>query len=46
MDVALGAGPVILPGAAGVSGAHEAAELDPHEKQARIVRARRDPANV
>ena len=46
VNVALRAGPVVLPGAAAVDGAHQPTELDPDEQQARLVRARRDPADV
>ena len=46
MHIALGARPMILPGGAAVDRTHQTAELDPHEEELAIVRARRDPADM
>src|SRR5262249_62288916 len=46
MDVALRARAMVLPGRAAVDRAHQSAELDPSQDDARVVRARGDPADV
>ena len=46
MDVALGAGAMVLPRGAAVGGAHQPAQLDPNEEEVGVVRAGRDPAHV
>ncbi|TML46387.1 MAG: hypothetical protein E6G20_10920 [Actinobacteria bacterium] len=46
MDVALGAGTVVLPGLSAIGRSHQTAELDADEEDLRVVRARRDPADM
>src|SRR5207249_1872568 len=46
VDVELGAGAPVLPALAAVAAPHQAAELDPDEHDLRLVRTRRDPANM
>ena len=46
VDVSLRTRAVVGPGFTAVARAHQPAQLDPHEQQVGVVRARRDPAHV
>src|SRR5205823_3194224 len=46
VDVARRFGPVVAEGRAGVVGSHQPAELDAHQHDVGVVRARGDPADV